>query len=374
MTARGAVRLGAALVLAGLGFATASLLVPGVALLLLAALARGWVALATSARVERLPGPARLVEGDPYPLRVRIDRRGIPLPAAELRDPLLRRSVPVGPRRPSMISVALRFDRRGRRELAPPRLALTDPLRLCEREISGTGATGEVLVLPRTEEIRRAAADVGGRDAGILDGLEGATEGAGAETGAHDLEIDGLRPYRQGSPASRIHWRTVARSGEMYERRFVAGADAAPLVVLDASDPPSEPALDRAVRAAASLCLHLARRGGCAALLGDQGTPTVLDPRLRAWPDLHARLALAQPGDPRPAPRAAAGRLGTIWVSGASAAAAAAAAGRVAPGAFVVTPDPARGAPVAFTVAGCAAQRANLVARASRPAPGRVAA
>ena len=56
------------------------------------------------------------------------------------------------------------------------------------------------------------------------------------ETGAVDLEIDGLRPYRQGSPASRIHWPTVARTGEMYERRFVAGADAAPLIVVDASD------------------------------------------------------------------------------------------------------------------------------------------
>ena len=49
--------------------------------------------------------------------------------------------------------------------------------------------------------------------------------------------MDGLRPYRPGSPASRIHWRTVARSGEMYEKRFVAGADAAPLIVLDPTSP-----------------------------------------------------------------------------------------------------------------------------------------
>ena len=53
----------------------------------------------------------------------------------------------------------------------------------------------------------------------------------------------------------------------MIERRLVAGLDAAPLVVLDATRPPSEEALDAAVRAAASLCIHLARAGGCAILL-----------------------------------------------------------------------------------------------------------
>ena len=52
------------------------------------------------------------------------------------------------------------------------------------------------------------------------------------------FEIDGLRPYREGAPASRIHWPAVARSGEMLERRLVAGLDAAPLVVLDATRPP----------------------------------------------------------------------------------------------------------------------------------------
>ena len=84
---------------------------------------------------------------------------------------------------------------------------------------------------------------------------------------AAELDLEGLRPYRQGTPASRIHWPAVARSGEMLERRLSADGDTAPLVVLDASRTPTEEALDHAVRAAASLCLHLARRGGCALLL-----------------------------------------------------------------------------------------------------------
>ena len=59
--------------------------------------------------------------------------------------------------------------------------------------------------------------------------------GAGLEAPAVDLEIDGLRPYRQGSPATRIHWPSVARRGEMLELRLVAGADRMPLVALDSS-------------------------------------------------------------------------------------------------------------------------------------------
>ena len=51
------------------------------------------------------------------------------------------------------------------------------------------------------------------------------------------------------------------------------------------------------MRAAASLCFHLARRGGCAILIGDRGTPSLVEPRLRVWADVHARLALVKAGD-----------------------------------------------------------------------------
>ena len=364
--ARGTLRLAAALGVVGLAFASVSLLVPAVALALLAGVAVAWVSAAAGATgIERLPGPPRVLENEAYPLRVRIRRRGVPLPEAELLDPLLDKPVTVSSRGPAQVSVAVRFERRGRHELAPPRLRLADPLRLCEREISGVGQGGELLVLPRIEEVRRAAPASGGRDAGVLDGLEQGAEGSGPETGAVDLEIDGIRPYRQGSPATRIHWRTVARTGEMYERRFVAGADAAPLIVLDARAPASEEALDRAVRAAASLSLYLARRGGCAVLLPDHATPTNLDPRLRTWPEVHCRLALVESGAPAPAARHATGRVASFWVSGGSARAAARASARLGPGSYVVTPMPVADAHVAFTVAGCSGQRSTRAAQAT---------
>ena len=92
----------------------------------------------------------------------------------------------------------------------------------------------------------------------------------------------------------------------MLERRLTADADSAPLVILDATRPPSEEALDRAVRAAASLCVHLGRRSGCALLLPGDRRPTALAHDMAAWPALHARLALvtaaAQPAAARRAP------------------------------------------------------------------------
>ena len=82
--------LGAAFLLVGLGFGLEAALVCGVALLGLAAVAVGWVELATlGGRLERLPGPGRLEESEPYLLRIRLRRTLLPPPGGELSDPLL---------------------------------------------------------------------------------------------------------------------------------------------------------------------------------------------------------------------------------------------------------------------------------------------
>ena len=90
------------------------------------------------------------------------------------------------------------------------------------------------------------------------------------------VDMDGLRPYRVGTPASRIHWPAVARGHGLIERRLQADGDSRPLVVLDARLPGPDAQselLDAAVRAAASLVLELARRGGCGLLLPGEQRP-----------------------------------------------------------------------------------------------------
>ena len=51
-----------------------------------------------------------------------------------------------------------------------------------------------------------------------------------------------------------------------------------------------------AVRAAASLCVHLARKDGCAILLPGERRPIEIGHDLGAWPAVHARLALVRGG------------------------------------------------------------------------------
>src|SRR5829696_1266715 len=288
--------LGVALCLAGATFDSASLYVPGVALVAIASLAAAWVLLAaTGASIERRAGPRTVVEEEPYPLRIEVRSGLLPPPGGELLEPLLGWPVPIAGRWSRRVRINVRFARRGRRLLEPGRVVIRDPLRLVSREL--VGAEGdEVLVLPRIEPVLAS----GGGGAGAGDhggsGIDPGVLGRRLDASMAELEIDGLRPYREGAPASRIHWPSVARSGEMLERRLVAELDSSPLIVLDPSAPASEEALDRAVRAAASLCVWLGHDGGCAILLPGDRRPIEVGHDLGAWPTVHVRLALVEEG------------------------------------------------------------------------------
>ena len=348
--ALGTALLGVAICLAGGLFDLASLYVPGAALVLIAFAAPGWVVLAVrGARLTRAPGPATVIEEEPYPLRLELRTGRLPPPAGELIEPLLGWPVPIGGRWSRRIRLNLRFTRRGRRVLEPGLVIVRDPLGLYERRLLGQGGE-QLLVLPRVEPVEPvnggglSRSGLRGSPEGIHGLAGGRLEGAPAE-----LEIDGLRPYRQGAPAARIHWPTVARRGEMLERRLVAGLESAPLVVLDASRPESEQALDAAVRAAASLCRELAAIAGCGLLLPGDRRPLEVGRDLGAWPHAHARLAVVESGmAPRPVSRAGA----VFWVTAATARPAG--LDRVACSArYLVTPSPPPGARPSFKVAGC---------------------
>jgi uncharacterized protein (DUF58 family) len=356
--------LGLALCLAAATFDTASLYVPGVALMLLACGAIVWVLLAArGATVGRVPGPSTVVEEEPYPLRVEVRSGVLPPPGGELLEPLLGWPVPIAGRWSRRLRINVRFSRRGRRVLEPELLVIRDPLRLYSRELYGHGRD-EVLVLPRVEPV--TAPGSGGSGAGADAGMGAAPSLSGRrlDASAAELEIDGLRAYRDGAPASRIHWPSVARHGEMLERRLVAELDSAPLVVLDPSNPAGEEALDKAVRAAASLCVWLARKDGCAVLLPGERRPIDIGHDLGAWPAVHARLALVEEG---PAP--ASGILGprggaVIWVTGADLHTTPRALERLPAGSrYVVAPGALPGIRAAFEVAGCTG---CLVERARR--------
>lgn len=321
-------------------FALRALYIPGLAALLVAVVAPLWVSLAAArAQVQLRADVGTAQEGESVRVTVTVGRGPIPFPSAVL-VPWQGAPAQAPPRgRRGEVLVCAVPSRRGRQSLGPARLRVLDPLGICARELRS--AEHELLVLPRIHAIGAGAlARLDERSPSSLDAA---------------LEIDSLRPYRPGGSAARIHWPTVARSGALMERSFTAETDARVLVMIDARAPESEEALDQALRVAASLCVHFARRGGCLLWLPDEPRPSPIGPDLRAWPALHARLALVRAGAgvagrrPQRRPRT------LLYVTSATGA-------QVPEGrCYRVAPRPLPGLEVAFTVAGFAGQAIERV-------------
>jgi uncharacterized protein (DUF58 family) len=297
---------GLALILVALLFDAAPLFVPGVAIILLGVAAPAWVAVAAQgATIERTLESTRVVEDEPIEATIEVRRGPWGLPGAVVLDPLA--GEPVSIRSPmSIISgassasvrIVASFPRRGIRRIEPPTLIVSDALELARIVRESPSPPQELLVLPRTDRVKWVA---------------GAGEKWRRATGAAALEpfgateVDGLRPYRQGTPASRIHWPALARGAGLLERRLRADTESRPLVVVDARCDGAPEHLDAAVRAAASLVLELGTRTGCGLLLPGEFRPLEIEQDLIAWPIAHARLALVEGGPETRAPGLAPG-------------------------------------------------------------------
>lgn len=349
-TARPLLRTGALglalIVLAGLLDAE-PLYVAGAAFLVLALGAATWVlAGARGIAVSRTVGLKRALEEQAVPVEILVRSRR-PLPTGGILDPLLPAPAPLATgRRLTRVRIDVRFARRGRKLLAPPSVAVRDPFGLLVRIVRGAAVTtDEVLILPRIEPVQ--APGSGGEGSGSLQ--LGRRSSVAAE-----IELDGLRQAREGTSASRMYWPSLAKGGELLERRLRADSDTRPLVVLDPRAAGSEEDLDAAVRATASLAVHLAHAGGCALLIPGDRRPAALDPGLVGWAHLHARLALVDATTPPPVSGLAARRGPIVYVAARRltrpprALAHAPGGGRV-----LVVPAPIAGRRASFTVADC---------------------
>jgi uncharacterized protein (DUF58 family) len=342
----GMLALGLALCLVASAFAATPLWIPGLALALIAALATGWVWLAAQGvRVVRTLDRSRLPEDGDLRVTVRVIRGHVPLPGAELRAWAGGPTLPVSRGGAGNMSAATRMRRRGRHRLAPAMLEIEDPFGLCRRTVASEADA--VLVLPRLEPLELIQ----------LDGGAAHVPGARAGTAADATDVDSLQPLRSGTPASRIHWATVARTGILMERRLVAEGNRLPLVVIDPRDPVNLDALDRAVRAAASLCVHLARGGGCGLLLPGDQRPVEIGGDLSGFPEAHVRLALLGPEAGEPALSASSSAGTVLWVSAAVAPTWGAASVH-----YAISPHPQPQWPLGFTVAGCRGYRVAAAA------------
>lgn len=283
-SAIGCIGLGVLLLVVAGTFDAEPLYVTGSALVLLAAAAVGWIATgARGATVSRTLAARSVTEEEPLSVRIEASSGRFPLPPGWIDDPLLSQPAHVAAgRRRRVLRVEVTFARRGLRRLEPTRLVLRDPFGLAQRVITGTHVD-EVTVLPRVFAVRAAA---GAGDA------TAALRSRASLTAAAETEIDGLRPHREGAPASRIHWAALARGHGLMERRLISEADSRPLIVVDLRGAARQDDADAAVRAAASLTLHFARQGGCALLLPGDRRATLVERDLLGWPPAHVRLAV----------------------------------------------------------------------------------
>jgi uncharacterized protein (DUF58 family) len=181
-------------------------------------------------------------------------------------------------------TVRLTIGRRGPHRLEPTRLRLTDLFGIFSRVVLA-GEPEPVLVLP-----------VPDADAHIP-----VPPGAPAE----DLDPDGLRPYMPGSPVGRIHWASLARGGELHERRYAAPPAGLPLVIVDTEGTDDVAEVDWVARAASGCVLRFARSGGCKVLLPGDEVPTevtdaggrhALDRRLAMLEGSRAGMSARPPG------------------------------------------------------------------------------
>ena len=343
-SAYGCAGLGLLLLLVAGTFDAEPLYVTGSALALLGLGAAGWIgAGAWGARIERELGTRSVLEEQPLAVVITASSGSLPLPPGWIDEPLLPDPVRFqAGRRTTRVRVEIRFGRRGRRRLAPPALVLRDPFGLAQQVVRGDHEV-EILVLPRTFPVNVTAAGGEAQPAHARAALIAAAE----------TEIDGVRQFREGTPASRIHWPSLARGHGRMERKLISESDSRPIVVLDPRAPASRDALDAAVRATGSLLLHFARRTGCALLLPGDRRAVYVEQDLLAWPQAHVRLALLDDST-GPALIAAQNRRGlVVFVSARPVDRPPRGLGRTPGGCLLVTPGELPGRRAVLEVAGC---------------------
>ena len=187
---------------------------------------------------------------------------------------------------------------RGRYDLGPMSVRLTDPLGLVELG-RAFRATSPIIVTPRATPLPPIA--LGGAAAGTGDNRPRAFAVGSAE----DVTV---REYRRGDDLRRVHWRSSARVGDLMVRREEQPWQSRATVFIDnrahahRGQGPSS-SFEAAVSAAASVAVHLSQRGFMVRLVtatGEQEATAwhVRDANTNARPLLESLAVL--PLTPRP--------------------------------------------------------------------------
>ena len=172
----------------------------------------------------------------------------------------------VEPRGRREVTYTVRSDVRGRYELGPLAIRLTDPFGMCELQRSFS-ARDTLVVTPHVQRLPTVPL------AGEWTGSGESRARSLASSGEDDA---GVREYRQGDDLRRVHWRSTARLGQLMVRREEQPWQARCTVLLDTrgtahgGEGPGS-SFEWAVSAAASVAIHLVQHGYFVRLVTDTG-------------------------------------------------------------------------------------------------------
>jgi uncharacterized protein (DUF58 family) len=223
--------------------------------LVLAALVLGWSSSRGLRFSRALPPGVRLTAGTPASIRLLLsnDSRFSSSGASvtdRLPEPRGFEAPPLKGNDTTTIEAPLAFARRGVYELGPAEVGVADTFGLL-RFVRRFGEKTEVVVYPEVHELR---------DFPIRGG--NVEVGARGSRGRRGDEFAGLREYRWGDDRRHIHWKSVARTGELYVKEFAVEAPRRYAVALDLRREglrAPEAEVEDAVSAAASVLARLAR-------------------------------------------------------------------------------------------------------------------
>jgi uncharacterized protein (DUF58 family) len=162
----------------------------------------------------------------------------------------------LAPDQVSSVTYTVRAEVRGRYEIGPLVVRLTDPFGLCEltrsfRTVDSLTVTPEVVPLP---------------PARLLGQYTGSGESRTRSVAVHGEDDAATREYRHGDDLRRVHWRSTARVGELMVRREEQPWESRATVVLDTrayahrGEGPTA-SFEWVASAAASISVHLRQAG-----------------------------------------------------------------------------------------------------------------
>ncbi len=172
----------------------------------------------------------------------------------------------LGARQASSVAYTVRADVRGKYEVGPLVVRLTDPFGLCELTRS-IPSVDRLTVIPQVHPLPTVR---------LAGEYAGAGDSRARSVAVHGEDDAATREYRRGDDLRRVHWKSTARTGELMVRREEQPWESRATVVLDTrqfahrGEGPTA-SFEWAVSAAASVAVHLRQAGYKLRLVTDTG-------------------------------------------------------------------------------------------------------